>query len=125
MPDTRKVYTAGSPIPGFKPGQAGYTVGPDKALLGITTHVTIDGYDTTGIKRKVRSFHLSFKDIIPQPVGKWAYNSGTDKYEFKGFANYEHLGIAAADRPDFIQKVNGRVSGLKTTFGSTGIGAAV
>lgn len=129
MADTRRKHSVGTAIPGFKPGQAGYTVGPDKTIAAggssFTVHVTIDGMATSGKwHRVVRSFHLSFKGITPQPVGKWSYNPSTDKYHFTGWANYARLGIAAAAKPAFLQKVNATINGLKTVFGSAGFGPA-
>ncbi len=124
MPDTRKTYKTGTMIPGFKPGQPPYVVGPDKTVSGCWVHITIDSYDPLGKwDRKVRSFHMSFKDFAPQPVGKWAFNSMLDRYDFKGWANFERIGVV--NRADFLQKVNVFVNSYRATFGSSGFGPAV
>lgn len=125
MADTRKKYQVGKPLGNYKPGQAGYMVGPDSTLEGITVHVTIDGMATIGKwDRVVRSFHLSFKNLSPQPVAKWSYNSALDQYTFTGWANFDQLGIAQVDRPAFVTKVNNKIRGLKAQFGSSGFGLA-
>src|SRR5687767_14770819 len=76
MADTRKKYEVGKPMPGFKPGQPPYVVGPDKTFKfgnnSFTVHIKIDRFGQSGKwNRMVNSFHLSFKGITPQPVGKW------------------------------------------------------
>lgn len=129
MPDTRKKYEVGKAITGFKPGQPPYVVGPDKTLKygskNFTVHVTIDGFAESGKwNRVVKSFHLSFKGLTPQPVGKWAYSSATDSYTFTGWANFDKLGIEPESKSSFVNNVNSFVRNLKTPFGSNGFGVA-
>ncbi len=125
MPDTRKKYQVGYLIAGFKPGQPPYTVGPDKTVSGFKVHITIDRKDTAGKwDYVVASFHLSFKDKFPQPGAKCAFNSALDRYNFKGWFEYDKLKIDPLDKANFLTKVNSFMSVYKDKFGSSSIGAA-
>lgn len=120
MPDTRKKYAIGKAIPGFKPGQPPYIVGPDKTLNGFTVHVNIDNMVNSGKwDRKVNRFHLSFKGINPQPVAKWSYNPGSDSFTFQGWANKHELGLDAIGMAALLVKVNSMMNGVQKTFGGT------
>lgn len=117
MGDTRKIFGRGVGLTGFKPSQPPYMVGPDKKIIGVTTHITLDGFDGTD-SRKVRSFHISFKGYNPQPVAKWGYNGTTNTYEFKGWANLNILNLDAAQLLAVKKAVSTMAKGGVSVFGN-------
>lgn len=110
-------------IAGFKSGQAPSMIGSDKIIGGLTCFITIDAFDNLGkFDKVVKSFYLTFKNLSPQPVGKWLYNPMLDRYVFNGWSHYSQF--VMPNRIDFFLKVNAMVNANRTIFGSAGFNEA-
>lgn len=110
-------------IAGFKPGQAPSMIGPDKVLGGLTCYITIDAFDNFGkFDKVVKSFQLKFKNLSPEPVGKWLYNPLMDRYVFTGWSHYSQLIVP--NRIDFFMKLNAMINTHKMVIGSAGFSEA-
>lgn len=123
MADTRKRYPIGQMIAGFKPGQAPGMIGPQIMIAGLNCFITVDAFDNLGkFDKVVKSFYISFKNLSPQPVGKWLYNPMLDRYVFNGWSHYSQL--VMPNRIDFFLKLNAMVNTHKSVFGSAGFSEA-
>lgn len=136
IPDTRRQFGLGVPIPGFSPG-ANYSnqQGPGKSVVldanrTLTIHATIDATKTSGRGAKqvkvVDRFHVSLKlDGQRNPgVFSWVYNGVSDQFipqtygpPHKAKTWFGNQAIQDA----ILTKVNSIGRGLRSTFGSRGI----
>ncbi|HMP93396.1 MAG TPA: hypothetical protein PKD90_11020 [Phnomibacter sp.] len=121
MPDNRVTFGGGRGLPGFKPGQPPYMVGPDKKIAGYTCHVTLDGFDGKDTARKVRSFHVSVKGTNPQAGGKWVYNGSSNSYQFKEWFNFASIGVEGDAATSFKQQITRMASNAVRVFGGAGV----
>jgi len=114
----QKEFDVGKQIPGFKPGQTPYVVGPDLpvGIAGLKAHITIEKITTKGTKRVITKFHISFLGTNPQAGATWEWSSSS--YAFKGWFKADSLAgkIAADKEAQFLTAVNTFVNNYETKF---------
>jgi hypothetical protein len=127
MADTRKKYAIGVAIPGFQAGQ-GRLNQKKQTPVSVGTvhyrmHATIESTSNSGKwNRMVNGFHVSVYEGDTRRNGcHWAYSSAGDHFVCKG---WERRILTGWD-PIVVAKAGLIAKNLKSTFGSTGIDAAV
>jgi hypothetical protein len=123
MPDLRKIYQAvpqgpeGAKIPhDWKPAQ-GLLVSPNKPFgwNHFTTHLTIEQWDVKDKVKRIKRFHLSFKEWkgkpmsgpgLKQPGCTWEWNSATSTFQCKGWFEVPSLYLKTGENQTIATKAN-------------------
>ena len=134
MPDTRKTFAVGKPIPGFKAGQGRSNQVKQTALKAgdydWNIHATIESFDFVGNgagrQSKVKAFHVSlYSDGTRWGGFYWSYSNGSyGGGKYKGESKSQFGDASALGK--ILGTANKVAQGLKGTFGNppTNIAAA-